>query len=193
MQRIAAVVLAAGRSVRFEGTKLLAQVGSVPLLRIVVEDVVRAVDCVVVVLGHNAEQVRTALSGLPVQSVVNPRYAEGMGTSVAAGVSALPKKTNAVLIALGDQPVRAQVIAELIACYGRGQHAIVAPTYNGVRGNPVLFDRKLFHELESLTGDRGARDLIERHHRLLTVVPFGFPAPLDVDTQDDFQKLLRQL
>lgn len=193
MQRIAAVVLAAGRSVRFEGTKLLAPIGSVPLLRIVVEGVIRAVDSVVVVLGHNADQVRTALSGLPVQSVVNPRYDEGMGTSVAAGVGALPKKTEAVVITLGDQPVRAEIIADLIACYGRGRHAIVAPAYNGVRGNPVLFDRKLFHELEALTGDRGARELIEKHQRLMTVVPYGFPAPLDVDTQDDFQKLLRQL
>lgn len=186
------MVLAAGRSVRFEGTKLLAQVGTVPLLRIVVETVVSAVDSVVVVLGHDAEQVRTALSGLPVKSVVNPRYAEGMGTSVAAGVSALPNDIDAVLIALGDQPVRAEVITELIVAYGHGQPSIVAPAYNGVRGNPVLFDRSLFHELETLTGDRGARDLIGRHQRLAMIIPFGFPAPLDVDTQDDFQKLLRQ-
>ncbi len=97
------------------------------------------------------------------------------------------------LIALGDQPMRAEVIAALIAGYGHGARAIVAPSYNGVRGNPVLFDRRLFAELESLAGDRGARDLIERHRDLLTTVSFAFPAPRDVDTQDDFQKLLRQL
>jgi molybdenum cofactor cytidylyltransferase len=188
---IGGVVLAAGRGVRFDGAKLLANIGGVPLARIVVEDVVRALDHVTVVLGHDADRVRDALAGLPAQIVVNARYTEGMGTSISSGVSALPRDIDAALIALGDQPVGVDVINTLIAAY-RGGHSIVAPTYDGVRGNPVIFDRVFFAELIALTGDRGARDLIDRHVEVLTTVPFSFPPPLDVDTREDLENLQRR-
>jgi molybdenum cofactor cytidylyltransferase len=191
VRRIAGVVLAAGRSVRFVGTKLLARIDDDPLVRIVVDDVLRAVDQVVVVLGHDADRVSAALAGLPVKFVSNGRYTEGMGTSVGAGVAALPDDSDAVLIVLGDQPVGVAVINSLITAYQQGGHAIVAPVYDGVRGNPVIFDRRFFPELLTLTGDRGARDLIDRHTDILTAVPFAFPPPLDVDTQEDLQKLQR--
>ena len=191
MRQIAGVVLAAGKSVRFAGTKLLARIGDVPLVRIVVDDVLRVVDHVVVIVGHDADRVGAAVTGLPVQLINNPGYADGMGTSIAAGVAALPAECEAVLIALGDQPVGVDVINSLITAYQQGGHAIVAPVYAGVRGNPVIFDRRFFPELMALTGDRGARDLIDRHAELLTAVPFAFPPPVDIDTQEDLQKLQR--
>ena len=90
-----------------------------------------------------------------------------------------------------DQPVGVDVINSLITAYQQGGHAIVAPVYDGVRGNPVIFDRRLFPELMMLTGDRGARDLIDRHTDALIAVPFAFPPPVDIDTQEDLQKLQR--
>ena len=192
MRRIAGVVLAAGKSVRFEGTKLLANIGEVPLVRIVVDHVLRAVDHVVVVLGHDADRVGAALTGLPVTMVNNARYAEGMGTSVGVGVASLPAEIDAVLVALGDQPVGVDVINSLITEYQQGGYPIVAPVYNGVRGNPVIFDRRFFPELMALSGDRGARDLIDRHTDVLAAVPFAFAPPVDIDTQEDLQKLQRR-
>ena len=191
MRRIAGVVLAAGKSVRFAGTKLLAHIGDVPLVRIVVNDVLRVVDPVVVVVGHDADRVSKALAGLPVVFASNARYTEGMGTSVGAGVAALPAEIDAALIALGDQPVGIDVINTLITAYQQGEAAIVAPVYDGVRGNPVIFDRRFFPDLMALAGDRGARDLIDRHADLLTAVPFAFAPPVDIDTQEDLQKLQR--
>ena len=191
MRRIGGVVLAAGQSVRFRGTKLLATIGDVPLVRVVVDDVLRAVDPVVVVLGHDADRVGAAVTGRPVQLVNNPRYADGMGTSIAAGVRALPEEIDAVLIALGDQPVGVDVITSVIAAYQRRAGGIAAPVYDGVRGNPVVLDRRFFPELMALTGDRGARELIDGHADLLTAVPFAFPPPIDIDTQEDLRKLQR--
>ena len=185
------MVLAAGQGARFQGTKLLATIDDVPVVRVVVDYVLRAVDRVVVVLGHDADRVGAAVTARPVQLVNNPRYADGMGTSIAAGVRALPEEIDAVLIALADQPVGVDVITSLIAAYQQRGGGIVAPVYDGVRGNPVILDRRFFPELMALTGDRGARDLIDRHAEQLTAVPFAFPPPLDIDTQDDLQKLQR--
>lgn len=192
-KRVTAVVLAAGRATRFSGPKLLAPVPDRPLIRTTVEKLVGLVDAVVVVLGHESDAVVVALGDAPVRTVINPEYEDGLGTSVAAGVSSLRADDDGVMIALGDQPIPVEVLARLLAVYREGNASIVAPVYDGVLGNPVVFDRQFFGELKQLQGDRGARALVEANRDQLVTIDFAFAPPIDVDTAEDYGLLMRQM
>lgn len=192
---LAAIILAAGQGTRFGSQKLLAPLQEKPLVRITVENVLAAdVDEVVVVLGRDAESIRTALGDLPVRFVENPNYADGMSTSVKVGISALSTETHAALIALGDQPgVTSNVVDRLIEALRISHKPIVVPVYAGQRGNPVLFQSGLFPEFATIRGDQGARDLIVSNPSRVESVDFPFAPPGDVDTRDDYDALLRSI
>jgi len=192
---IAAVILAAGSASRFGEQKLLLPLGGKPLIRWTVENVLASqIEDVIVVLGKEAEAVREALEGLPVRFLVNPRYPEGMSSSLQAGVSSLGPAVEAALIVLGDQPqITAAIINQIIETYRRVRKPIIVPVYEGVRGNPVLFAASLFPELEAVRGNQGAREVVAKDPGRVASVPFPFPMPRDVDTRDDYEALLRQL
>ena len=189
---IAAIILAAGASSRFGDHKLLATVNGKPLVRLSVEAVLSSqADTVLVVLGRDAAAVRQSLAELPVSFVVNPHYENGMGTSLVAGVSALPADIEAVLIALGDQPLpRPAIVDRLLAAYHSTGAPIVVPVYRDGRGNPVLFAASVFPELLAVRGDEGARAVVARDPSRLSSVHFPFAAPPDVDTPEDLRALL---
>lgn len=188
--RIGAVVLAAGRGTRFGSTKQLALIGGRPLVCVTAESILGSgLADVVVVVGHDAARVREALDDMPVRVVVNDRFAEGMATSIGAGIAALDADVAAALVVLGDQPVRAGVVAQLIERWRAGDPVIVAPVYAGARGNPVLFDAALFPDLMRLSGDRGARDLLEAAPERVTLVDFDYATPIDVDRMADIGAL----
>lgn len=163
---VAAVLLAAGLSRRFGSNKLLHLIDGRPMLRRVAENLVAALlpqDEVVVVLGHQAEAVRAALDGLPVRCIVNEHYADGMGASIAAGVSGIGDKAAGVMIMLGDMPwIGAGQIRVLRAAFDRAAaDAVVLPVHQGRRGHPVIFSRRWFPALCALRGDRGARSVLD--------------------------------
>jgi molybdenum cofactor cytidylyltransferase len=191
---IAALVLAAGAARRFGEQKMLAPLDGWPLVRWSVEQVLAAgVDRTLVVLGREADAVRAALTGLPVEFVLNPRFAEGMSTSVRAGVEALGPAAEAALVAPGDQPVPVEVIQRLLRAWRASRLPIVAPSYRGQRGNPVVFAASQFPELRRLEGDRGARGFLERNPGRLLLVPFPHPPPPDVDTPAELAALAPEL
>ena len=189
---LAAIVLAAGAASRFGGPKLLAPIDGMPIIRkTVVNAFAAGLANVAVVVAPGADEVRAALRGLPVRFVVNECHAEGIGASIRAGIGALNPGTAAAFILLGDQPTVAPgILDRLVGAYERSGKPIVVPVYDGVRGNPVLFDASLFPELARSSGDRGARDLIERSPALVARVDFPFPPPLDVDTPEDYARLI---
>jgi molybdenum cofactor cytidylyltransferase len=185
---IAGIVLAAGASRRFGSQKLLASVGGVPLVRRTVQQLLASsLDEIIVVLGSHAAAVAAALGGVNVRTVTNPDYAAGMSTSLRAGLRGLPPTAEAALVALADQPgVGAAIVDQLIATYRERRPPIVAPFYrDGVRGNPVLFDRALFDELRAVTGDEGGRSVVARDPTRVTLVTFDLPMPADVDLPTD--------
>jgi molybdenum cofactor cytidylyltransferase len=191
---IAAVVLAGGASTRFGSQKLLAPLGGRPVVRWSVEGVLAsAVEEVVVVLGYEAAGVRRALAGLPVRCVENAGYAEGMSTSLHAGVAALPAHTQAAVVALGDQPsVGPRVVDALIGEYRTSGGKIVAPLYHGIRGTPVLFAETLFAELLATSGDEGARGVIGRDPSRVSLVEIHRALPPDVDTPAEYEGVARE-
>jgi molybdenum cofactor cytidylyltransferase len=188
-RRIAAVVLAAGRSTRMGGpNKLLAEIAGRPLARIVVEEaLVSRARPVIVVVGHERAKVENALAGLPVEVVYNPDFAQGLGTSVRAGIAAIPAEADGAIVCLGDMPqVDAALIDRLIAAFDPDRGAlIVMPTVEGRRGNPVLWSRRFFPELMAIEGDVGARHFIGRYSEAVADVPLeGSAALVDVDTPE---------
>ena len=191
---IAVIVLAAGASTRMGRQKLtLPLADGRPLVRAAVEQVLAAdLDDVVVVLGREAEAVASALRGLPIRTVVNPRYAEGQSTSLRAGLDALAQGTEAAVVALGDQPLPdPRLLRQLVEAFRTSGLPIVAPLYRDGRGNPVLFASSVFDELRRVEGDRGGRPAIARDPARVAEVPVDAPMPADIDTPDDYEAALR--
>jgi len=188
-RRVAALVLAAGRSTRMGAVnKMLAEIGGKPLVRIAAEQAIAShAKPVIVVTGHEREKVEAALKGLPVRFVHNPDYAEGLGTSLKAGISAVPEDADAAIVCLGDMPqVDAALVNRLIAAFDPERGAlVVVPSIDGRRGNPVVWSRRFFHDLMAIQGDVGARHLIGNYAEAVVEVPVAGEAALtDVDTPE---------
>jgi len=195
---IAAVILAAGRSTRMGGpNKLLAEIGGRPLVRIAVEEALASrARPVIVVTGHQREQVEAALQGLDVRRVHNPNFADGLSTSVKTGLAAVPPEADGAVVCLGDMPqVRAPLIDKLIAAFDPERIALVViPTIDGKRGNPVIWSRRFFPELMALEGDVGARNMIARYAEAVVEVPLTDTAALiDVDTPEALAEVKAEL
>jgi len=188
-RRIAAVVLAAGRSTRMGGpNKLLAEIRGRPLVRIVVEEALASLaKPVIVVVGHQRGEVEKALASLPVQFIHNPDFAQGLGTSLKAGIAAVPADADGAIVCLADMPqVDASLLNRLIAAFDPDRGALIAmPTVEGRRGNPVLWSRRFFPDLMAIEGDVGARHFIGRYSEAVVEVPLeGKAALVDVDTPE---------
>ncbi len=193
---VAAVVLAAGRSTRAGAVnKLAANIGGVAMVARVVDAVLASpARPVIVVTGHDAEAVRAALQGRPVAFAHNPRYADGIATSIAAGIKALPGDVAGALVVLGDMPaLGGGDIACLIAAFDPATAPICVPFAGGRRGNPVLFARALFDALAALTGDTGARALIAANlDRVREVAMAGDGTLADLDTVAEIEAFNRK-
>jgi molybdenum cofactor cytidylyltransferase len=188
-RNIAAVVLGAGRSSRMGGpNKLLAEINGKPLIRMVVEQALAShARPVIVVTGHQRERVEAVLSGLQVQLVHNPHFADGLGTSLKAGIAALPADIDGAIVCLGDMPqIDAALIDRLTGAIDPDKGALIAlPTIDGKRGNPVVWSRRFFPDLMTVEGDIGARHLIGRYAEAVAEVPVEGAAVLtDVDTPE---------
>jgi molybdenum cofactor cytidylyltransferase len=188
-RRIAAVVLAAGRSTRMGGpNKLVAEVARRPLVRIAAEEALASrARPVIVVVGHQREQVEKALAGLPVRIVYNPDFVHGLGSSLKAGIAAVPAEADGAIVCLGDMPqVDARLIDRLIAAFDSDRGAlVVVPTFENKRGNPVLWSRRFFPDLMAIEGDVGARHLIGQYGEAVVEVPVdGKAALVDIDTPE---------
>jgi molybdenum cofactor cytidylyltransferase len=197
-KRIAAIVLAAGRSTRMGAiNKLIAEIGGKPLVRIAVEQALASHAApVIVVTGHEREKVEAALAGLPVRFAHNAGYAEGLGSSLRAGIAAVPKEADGVIVCLGDMPqVDAQLIDKLLAAFDPEKGAlVVVPSIGGRRGNPVVWARRFFADLMTVQGDIGARHLISSYPEAVVEVPVAGDAALtDVDTPESLSAVKAEI
>jgi molybdenum cofactor cytidylyltransferase len=185
---VAAIILAAGQARRMGGpNKLTARFEGVPLVRRVAEHALKSrARPVIVVTGHREAEIMQALAGLDVTTAHNPDYADGLATSLKAGLSRVPESAAGALVLLADMPgVTSGVIDRLIDAFrARTQPAIVLPTMAGKRGNPVLWARAFFPELMTVTGDTGARHILGAHEEAIERVEVGAAAGLDVDTPE---------
>jgi molybdenum cofactor cytidylyltransferase len=188
---IAGVVLAAGLSRRMGRAKLTLDLDGQPVIRHVVEALTGAgIEDLVVVVPPASSALEAALAGLPVRFAINPMPEAGQAGSVVAGVRALSPAAEAAVVALGDQPhVPRAVLVGLCEAHRATRLPIVAPRYREGRGNPVLFGAAMFPELLRLTGDQGARGVIDADPTRVALVPFDLPMPRDLDTPDDYESV----
>ncbi|QLG60309.1 nucleotidyltransferase family protein [Halorarum salinum] len=161
---VSGIVLAAGTSVRFgDENKLLQQIDGEPIIHRVVGTLLQTdLTGVGVVLGHEANAVRDALSELDVQILENEAFTSGQSSSVRAGVRyAARRESDAVLVALGDMPfVSSSSITSLLTAYETWESSALAAAYDGERGNPVIFDAQHFDALTKVGGDVGGREIL---------------------------------
>lgn len=194
-----AVMLAAGRARRMgkaHGHKLLACFDGVPLVRRAVEAAIAsAVRKVHVITGYRAEEIEAVLSGLDVALTRNDGYASGMASSLAAGLARLPADAAGALILLADMPqITADHCDRLIAAF-RAHHgrAVVRAVSHAKRGNPVILPRAAFEAAMDLSGDVGARPIVESGAFEVIDVELGEAAEIDVDTPEAVIKAGGQL
>lgn len=192
--RIAGVILAAGKSSRMGMlNKLLILIDGKPMVRRVAEAVLAAqLSPVLVVTGHQREQVEEALAGLPLRLVNNDDFAAGMSTSLRRGLDSVPTDCDGALVALGDMPlVKANEIDALVNAFNPVEgRAIVVPTRRGKRGNPVLWGRRFFSEMTAAGGDVGARNLLTAYPEAVVEVEMARDGVLtDIDTPQALARL----
>ena len=191
--RIGAVILAAGASTRMGEPKQLLPLDGRPLIVRAAETALASCAWpVVVVLGAHAEKIRPALARLPVLVVENSAWPEGMASSIRVGIATLQqfsRTLDGALLALCDQPAfSADIIAQLIAAQRTTRRGIVAARYAGRNGAPALFLKEHFPALAALTGEQGARELLNDHPDRMTAVEL--PALThDLDTPADYAAL----
>lgn len=183
---ISALILAAGSSSRFgAGNKLLQDLGGRPVISYPIAAASgAALEEIAVILGHDSQAVRDVLPD-HVRMIHNPDHSSGMSTSLVAGIAGLSQDCEAVVILVGDIPdVTSNHIDRVIAVFRTEDVTAVRVSYRGTQGHPVLISRELFPKIAELTGDRGARDLLNEVDGVFEL-EFGEVAPMDVDTPED--------
>ena len=196
---LSAIVLAAGASVRMGRPKQLLTLGDRCLLQHVLDAVETSrLNELVLVLGCRMDEIRAAVrlpAGLATRVVVNPDYARGQSSSLRSGLQAANPRSVAAGILLGDQPqITAALIDRVADAFLAAATPIVRPMYTGVTGrvpgHPVFLAREIWPAVGRLAGDEGARALIATHPEWLTDVAVAGDAPADIDTADDYERVV---
>jgi len=191
IENTAGIILAAGESKRFGAPKQLLDWRGKPFVRHIAETALHAgLRPVIIVLGHRAAEIESAISGLPVQVVHNAEYQQGQSMSIKKGIEALPSNAGSAIFLLADQPqIPTEVLKALTDAHSRELPAILAPlVLEERRANPVLFDRVAFPDLLQLTGDVGGRAVFDKHR--VEYLPWHDDILLlDVDDPQDYQRL----
>jgi len=186
---ISAVVLAAGSSTRFGATKQLMVVRGKTLVQHAVDAAAAVVDEVIVVLGHDADAVEAALA-LPanVRAVHNPRHAQGQSTSLAAGLAACAPGSEAAVVLLGDQPgIREDHVRALVTAFEGSRPEVLRLRFRDGPG-PALLARPVWSEVLALTGDVGARAILDADPERVRWIHVDEDVPPDVDAPDDLER-----
>lgn len=187
---IHSIVLAAGQARRFGATKLLAQVDGTSLLGHALSAAQSACPGnVCLVVGHRAADI---LREAPARADIiaeNADYHDGIGSSIACGVRACRASADAVVVMLADQPtINARHVRALIDAWSGKADEIVVSTHAGTQAPPTLFGKGVFEELSTLSGDHGARRVMQSDAYAIRTVAFAEPV-IDIDTEDDLRKL----
>lgn len=191
---VSGILLAAGRSTRFGRTKQLAELAGEALVeRALRELMASGLDEVVVVLGNDAERARRRLEGKGAKLVENPGYAAGISSSLRLGLASLDPRSDAVIVALSDQPfVSSALVEKIVGSFRSSGAAAVAAASGDLVSPPVLLSRALYPKVAALTGDRGAKSVVVDEPGLVKV-EVRPEVLLDVDTEEDLLRADRHL
>lgn len=186
---ISAILLAAGKSRRMGKPKLLMPFGQSTIVEQAIDNLLSSVvNEVIVVVGYGAKESIKTLVTKPVKLVTNPDYEQGMSTSIITGLNLVDSQAQAVMLALGDQPlINSQTINRLVKEFYNHDKGIAIPTYQGSRGHPIIFAIKYKEKLLELKGDMGGRQIIKDHpDDILEVAVNCAGIYIDIDTVDNY-------
>jgi CTP:molybdopterin cytidylyltransferase MocA len=189
MPRIAALLLAAGRSERMGRCKQLLPLAGKPLVRHSLETLIAAgVEEIIVVLGPKGRKIAQVIQDLPVTMVENNAPASDMADSVRAGLSAVADETQAVLVCLGDHPlVQSATVQAITARHEAYPDKIIIPVCNGRKGHPTLFPRSAIAEIHTVLT---LRDIVNRDGERLMLLPVADSGVIvDIDTPEDYRRI----
>lgn len=196
-EHISITILAAGASTRLGQPKQLLEFKGKTLIAHAIEQALEA-KCgkVSVILGANHEKVQPTIQSYPVEIIQNTNWEEGIGNSIALGISTLEKqdpKTKGALLMLCDQPfVTSDLLKKLLEKFQTSSNLVTACSYDNTIGIPAIFDQQLFEELKKLKGDRGAKKVILKYEKQAEFVSF-VEGGVDVDTLEDYEALIRKI
>ena len=191
---ISALLLAAGKGERMGGVKQLLSLGEKRMIEAALDNLHNSrCDEIIVVLGFAVDEVRPLVEGKErVKVVINPRFAEGMSTSIHQWLKKISPRATGILIALADQPfIPPEVMNTLIEGFKASNKGIVLPAYEGKRGHPVILDRKKYEgELLKLQGDVGGKEIVGKHPEdILEVEVASKGVLIDIDAPEDYQAI----
>ena len=190
---ISGLILGAGASQRFGPPKQLLPFRGTTMLGWVVDQAQRAsaLDEVVVVLGRAADEIREQVDFGAARVVENPVFGEGCSSSYRAGIAALNHASDAIMIILGDRPnVSPEIINQLAEAWREHDAPIALCSYRGRKGHPMIFAQSLFPQLVELHGDKAAWKLVDANAAAVQEVHFNLAFPDDINTAEDFERLL---
>jgi molybdenum cofactor cytidylyltransferase len=196
--KVSATILAAGQSSRMDnGNKLLLPINEIPMISHVCNTVLTAgLDPVVVVTGCDNELVTQAIPTAINEIIYNPNWQSGMASSIYSGISALPENIDGNMIVLGDMPMLSKNTLDLLIDEFIVQHGdhIIYPIYEERQANPVIFPKKYFQEILSITGDHGCKKILKQYPDNAVGVSIGLPEVVfDCDDENDYFRLLEKM
>jgi molybdenum cofactor cytidylyltransferase len=188
----AVLLLAAGASSRMGQPKMFLTWRGETLLQHAVSAAASVSTPVFVVTGEHTDKVAAALQQPAVQLISNPQWQEGMGTSVAAGITGILQAgylPDQIIIVVCDQPfISAGLLQQLIDTNVSSGKGIVGCSYDNIIGTPVLFDKQYFPALQGLNGQQGAKRLLQQYAEDVATIPFP-QGSIDIDTPEDYERL----
>jgi molybdenum cofactor cytidylyltransferase len=189
---LSGAILAAGFSRRLGRPKQLLEIDGKPLLQWAIDAALGAnLDEVLVVLGETAPAILPKIDLGAARVVLNERAIEGQSASIVKAVQAADADRSGTLLMLGDQPgITTDDLNLVIAAFDGHPDTIAMFSWQGNPRSPVVFGRAYDKELAALNGDNGARPLIRRHWSQVRLIEIDRPVPLDIDTEEDYQRLL---
>ena len=191
---ISAILVAAGESKRMGELKQLMPFRKSTILEQTIDNLLNStVNEIILVLGFKAEEITKIIAAKSIEIALNPDYQEGMSTSIIKGLDLVDDRTEAIMLALADQPfIDSKIIDRLIQQFYAHDKGIVIPAYRGKRGHPVIFAAKYKTELRRLTGDTGGRQIIEEHLDDILEITVDSPGiNIDIDTMSNYRSYIR--
>jgi molybdenum cofactor cytidylyltransferase len=188
---VAGILLAAGTASRMGSNKMLLLLdGESVLRRAARRALAGGLSPLIVVLGHESDKALKEIEDLPCQWALNPLYQEGVNSSVKNGILAVPREALGAMVMLADMPfVTSGMIAAMIERFRASEAPLVISDYAGVNAPPMLYDRSLFTELMTMTGEGCGRQVVRRHRDEAEVLAWPESALADLDVPEDYQRV----